>query len=217
MPSVPPPPAPEGRVYGGEGLAERQARRRQQFLDAGLELFGTIGYRATTVRALCKQAKLTDRYFYESFDTMEDLLIALYHSHFQRLQDAVLQAAQAHAQGQASPMEAIRAGLRALFDMAADARVARVCWLEILGVNPRVDEVYNSTFEGFAQLMVSLTKQFYPKVKLPADEERMLGVAVIGAVSQSVQYWMLGHYKESPRTMVAATSRVFEGLIRTLT
>ena len=67
-----------GRPYAGERPGERVLRRRQQFLDAGLELFGSIGYRATTVRILCKQAKLTDRYFYESFTSTEDLLLEVY-------------------------------------------------------------------------------------------------------------------------------------------
>jgi AcrR family transcriptional regulator len=53
-----------GRSYGGESANDRLARRRRQLLDAGLELFGTTGYRATTVRQLCREARVSDRYFY---------------------------------------------------------------------------------------------------------------------------------------------------------
>ena len=65
-----------GRTYGGESADDRLTRRRRQLLDAGLELFGTAGYRATTVRQLCREAKVSDRYFYEQFDSTEDLLLA---------------------------------------------------------------------------------------------------------------------------------------------
>src|ERR1700735_1278322 len=81
-----------GRPYGGESPADRVARRRGQFLDAGLELFGTDGYRATTVRGLCKQAKVTDRYFYESFSGTEDLLAAVYQTCMGRVQQRVVTA-----------------------------------------------------------------------------------------------------------------------------
>ena len=80
-----PPDLGVGRTYAGESLSERTARRRQQFLDAGLQVFGTTGYRTATVRQLCKQAGLTDRYFYESFASTEDLLVAVYEREFDEL------------------------------------------------------------------------------------------------------------------------------------
>ena len=206
---------PRGRVYGGQSLADRLAQRRERFMDAGLEVFGTTGYRTATVRQLCRQAGLTDRYFYESFDTTEDLLMAVYRRQFDQLQQAVLQAVSTRAQPD-HPMPAVEAGLNALFHMAADPRVARVCWLEVLGVSPRVDALYTSTFDGFAQLVIGFARTFYPQWQVDVDEERILGVALVGAVSQSVQHWLLGRHRESHETMVRATARVFRGLISTL-
>lgn len=56
---------------------------------AGLELFGTVGYRATTVRMLCKQAGLIDRYFYKNFTDTEDLLAAVYTESVDRIEAEV--------------------------------------------------------------------------------------------------------------------------------
>ena len=53
------------------------AERRAAFLEAGFELIGTEGYRAATVRAVCKQAGYTDRYFYQLFGSTEGLLLAV--------------------------------------------------------------------------------------------------------------------------------------------
>ena len=201
-----------GRVYAGENPAERIARRRQQFMDAGLQIFGSTGYRTATVRQLCRQAELTDRYFYESFDTMEDLLIAVYRQQFDQLQQVVL-AKLMDAEPGSDVMSTVRAGLDALFDMASDPCVARVCWLEVLGVSPRVDETYMRTFTGFADLVINFARQRFPHWQIDDDEARMLGLALIGAVSQTVTHWVLGHYRESKQTLLSATSRVFDGVM----
>ncbi|MBT9609927.1 TetR/AcrR family transcriptional regulator [Aquabacterium sp.] len=201
-----------GRTYAGESLSERTARRRQQFLDAGLEVFGTSGYRTATVRQLCRQAGLTDRYFYESFASTEDLLVAVYEREFDHLQHVVLAALMGEA-AQQDPTAPIEVALNALFEMASEPRVARVCWLEVLGVSARVDGVYTRTIERFAALVVAFARQRFDAVDVDEAESRMLGIALIGAVSQPVTHWLLGGYREDRATMVAATSRVFRGVI----
>lgn len=205
----------EGRLYAGESLADRQLRRRQQFLDAGLTLFGTVGYRKTTVRALCKEAQLTDRYFYESFATTEDLLVAVYERQFDALREKVMAAVAQH--GDSTDFSGlIRIGLDAVFTMAADPRVARFCWLEVLGVSPRIDMLYSKTFCDFADLLVALLTRFLPRTGLPEDETRALGIAMVGAVSQSVTFWLLDGYRIAQPAMVNATARVVAGVVLTL-
>lgn len=209
------PPADTGRIYGGESLAERRARRRQQFLDAGLDVFGTTGYRTATVRQLCRQAELTDRYFYESFDGIEDLLMAVYTWQFSLIQRDVRAVLEAQA-APTDPLAAAHAALDALYARAEDPRVARVCWLEVLGVSPRVDQMYNATFEGFSALTIAFARRVRPDWQLEPEETRMLGMAVVGAVSQTVTYWVMGGHKEQRTSLVAATARVFQGVLSTL-
>ena len=204
-----------GRAYAGESQTERIARRRQQFLDAGLEVFGTTGYRKATVRQLCRQAALTDRYFYESFTSLEDLLVAVYEREFDHLQQTVLSVL-ADESVTGDLMGIVEHALNALFEMASEPRVARVCWLEVLGVSARVDGVYTHTIERFADLVVSFARLRLRSLALSEDEARMLGIALIGAVSQPVTHWVLGGYREDRATMVAATSRVFRGVMEGL-
>jgi AcrR family transcriptional regulator len=204
--------AATGRAYAGESQAERTARRRQQFLDAGLQVFGTTGYRTATVRQLCRQAELTDRYFYESFHNTEDLLVAVYEREFEHLQRLVM-AALADEAARRDPMVAVDRALHALFEMASEPRVARVCWLEVLGVSARVDEVYTRNIERFAALVVAFARQQFSTASIDEVESRMLGIAMIGAVSQPVTHWLLGGYQEDRAKLVAATARVFRGVI----
>lgn len=61
------------RPYRGVSALERVAARRRRLLDAGLELFGTRGIAAVGVGDICDQARLTKRYFYESFPSIDKL------------------------------------------------------------------------------------------------------------------------------------------------
>jgi len=58
--------------------ADRVAARRRQFLAAGLELMGTVGTAATTVRSVAATTGLAARYLAESFATIDDLHLAVF-------------------------------------------------------------------------------------------------------------------------------------------
>lgn len=204
-----------GRAYAGESAAQRLARQRRQFLDAGLELFGTVGYRATSVRALCKQARLIDRYFYKNFHDTEDLLAAVYSESMDQVQAAVMKAI-ATSPAARQPDELIRAGLDAFFAAIENSRIARVGWLEVLGVSPRIDEMYTRRVQQFADLMLILAKGMLPRWPLADEEARVTGIAVVGAVSQSALHWLLEDYRTPRETLVSANGRLIRGLMEAL-
>jgi AcrR family transcriptional regulator len=64
------------RTYRGATGAQRQARRRAALTEAALDLVADLGWERVTVRAVCGQARLNDRYFYESFADRDALLLA---------------------------------------------------------------------------------------------------------------------------------------------
>ena len=200
-----------GRTYGGESAAERLARQRRTFMDAGLELFGTVGYRATTVRMLCKQAGLIDRYFYKTFTDTEDLLAAVYTESLDQIQTEVVTAI-----GEQVAAKQIEVGLEAFFSAFENSRVARVCWLEVLGVSPRIDALYTSRIQQFAELLLQLGKSIMPNWSLDDEETRITGIALVGAISQSALQWLLDDYRSPRTTLVSANARLIRGLINTL-
>lgn len=204
-----------GRIYAGESAAERQARQRQQFMEAGLELFGTVGYRATSVRALCRQAGLTDRYFYKNFSDTEDLLAAVYSASLDALEGQVVRAMAPGLQG-ADADRLVEAGLDAFFAAFENARVARVCWLEVLGVSRRIDALYISRIEKFAALLLAVARQMLPGWPMSQEESQIVSVAMVGAVSQSAAHWLLSGYQAERRTLVSANARLLRGLFSTL-
>jgi len=71
--------------WRGQTLRDRSADRRVQLLEVGENLLGSGGAATVTMRAVCRDAQLSPRYFYESFDTREDLLVAVYNQVEERL------------------------------------------------------------------------------------------------------------------------------------
>jgi AcrR family transcriptional regulator len=66
------------RKWRGVEPDARTADRRQRLIVAAIALLSTGGIGATTVRAVCAQAGLHNRYFYESFDDIDALLVAVF-------------------------------------------------------------------------------------------------------------------------------------------
>jgi AcrR family transcriptional regulator len=73
-------------------LEDRAATRRAALVEAGVELLGTEGAAGVTVRAVCRGAKLTERYFYESFDSRDALLRAVHAQVASEARDAIIAA-----------------------------------------------------------------------------------------------------------------------------
>lgn len=65
-------------MWSGSTLEQRRAFRRSALLTAALDLVGEAGAAGVTMRAVCRGAGLTTRYFYESFSSPEELLDILY-------------------------------------------------------------------------------------------------------------------------------------------
>ncbi|GAB2908117.1 TetR family transcriptional regulator [Rhodococcus aerolatus] len=202
-----------GRSYGGEAPDDRVARRRRQLLDAGLEVVGTVGYRAATVRGICRAARVTDRYFYESFPTTEDLLLAVYAECLERLRAGVSAGLAAAGPGADVPTAA-RAGVAGFFAEVADPRLARVVWLEVLGVSPRVDAAYAAAQREFAALMTGVLRAAAPAGDLGVVDEELLGLAAVGGINQVATVWLLEGYRRPPEHVVDAATQFLVGVGR---
>ncbi|MEU0506134.1 TetR/AcrR family transcriptional regulator [Nocardia sp. NPDC005998] len=117
-------------TWRGSTMASRSAERRQQLVRAGYALLGGEGAAATTMRAVCREAGLSLRYFYENFPDREALLVEVYDQTAHGLLDAVTTRLR-----DAPADETARA--RAAFDAAAqyfqdDPRRGRIMFRETL-------------------------------------------------------------------------------------
>jgi AcrR family transcriptional regulator len=64
------------RTYAGATASQRRSARRSALMEATLDLVEAHGVAGVTMRAVCARARLNDRYFYESFRTVDELLLA---------------------------------------------------------------------------------------------------------------------------------------------
>ncbi len=135
-------------------------------MEAGLELFGTIGYARTSIRAVSAAASLNSRYFYESFSSREDLLYCVY----QRIVgDIFTRASEAVARENTIEAQA-RAGLRAGWTaVTEDRRKARVVALEVVGVSERLERLRRETRHALAQLTADRALSLAGGVRLRLD------------------------------------------------
>ena len=214
-PAVP----PTARPYGGLAMEERVAARRARFIEAGVELFGTQGFRGATVRGVCAAAGLTDRYFYESFPTLEALLAAVYHSLKDDFATRLTQESFASEdwRGDLAAIERqVTAAYELWFDTVRDPRVARILLVEILGVSPEMDALYEESARAMAALTIAPLSATHPTLKLSKPRRELLGRALVGAALQVAKMWMTGGYRLSRRDVVRTCVLVATGTLAAL-
>jgi AcrR family transcriptional regulator len=207
------------RSYGGLAMEDRVAARRARFLEAGVELFGTQGFRGATVRGVCAAAGLTDRYFYESFPTLEALLAAVYTSLKEAFATRLMQESFVSEEwhGDAAAIERqVTAAYELWFDTVRDARVARILLVEILGVSPEMDALYEESARAMAALTIAPLAATLPTLKLSKSRRELLGRALVGAALQVAKMWMTGGYKLPRRDVVRTCVLVATGTLAAL-
>ncbi len=145
-------------IYGGVPAVERQAARRERLLGAAYDLLGTDGWQATTVRAVCRRAELTPRYFYESFDDLDALVVAVFDQIVAELVSVVLAAvATAPDDAHAKARAAIGGFVRHVTD---DPRRAQIVFSEALGSEALARRRFETLHE-FARLISEQGQAFY--------------------------------------------------------
>jgi len=207
------------RAYAGVALEERVATRRARFIEAGVELFGTQGFRGATVRGICAAAGLTDRYFYESFASLEALLAEVYRTLTRdfatRLTEESIRSEAWH--GDAAAIERQTTAAYALwFDTVRDPRFARIVLVEVLGVSPAIDALYEESARAMAELTIAPLAATQPALKLSKARRELLGRALVGAGLQVAKMWMTGGYKLSRRDVVRTCVLVATGTLAAL-
>ena len=194
------------RVYGGVQASERSAARRQRLLDAGLDLLGTDGWSATTVRAVCASARLTPRYFYESFADLDALLLAV----FDEVTDEVAVRALAAVtpppgDARATARAAIAAGVEVLTD---DPRKARVMFAEAMGSEALATR-RRETLRGFAMLVAAQGSAFYG-IGDPADRLVQLSATMlVGGLAEAFAAWLDGGVPATREQLIDECAELF--------
>jgi len=182
------------RTYRGVGAEERKARRRALLLDAGLDLLGTQGWQQTTMTAVCQRAKLTERYFYESFADLEELLVAVFERVAAEAAEVVLAASES---GEADARPRARAAVAAFVElMTDDPRKGRVAFVEAFGSEALMRRRFE-TITAFASLLGDQARGFYG-TRPEADRlVNLTSFVMVGGMAEALIAWLGGSIKTS--------------------
>ena len=170
------------RAYRGVSLDARRAQRRTRLIEAAIAVYGERGYRQATVKAVCEAAGLTERYFYESFENSEDLLVTSFNAVTYSVFGEITAAAQ--AAGRSRPAKA-RAMLQAYFGaLQRDPPSARLFLVEIRGVSRAVDKAFDAALRVIGS---EVARHVVPPDAL-ADE--LLQAGIVGGVMHIALRWI---------------------------
>ncbi|WP_076864085.1 TetR/AcrR family transcriptional regulator [Bradyrhizobium mercantei] len=190
------------RLYGGMDAEERRAERRLKLIDAAIEVYGEVGYRGATVKAICEAAELTERYFYESFANSEALLIAAYNHVVGHLHEEMTAAAAAG--GDDAEMR-LRAALTLYFTRLKEhPKPARVFLLEISGISPAVDAVKLDALRVFSDILVPPALDAKGSDK--SGTATLLSNGMVGAVISIALRWVSRQYPQPVEDVVAVAA-----------
>jgi AcrR family transcriptional regulator len=177
-----------------------------RLLDAAFELLGTDGWSATTVRGVCGAARLNARYFYESFDTLDALLVAVYDRTVEELAAVVFLAADSVDRDPATQVRAVLA--RIVSFVADDPRRGRVLYVEALG-----NEALNRRrMEAGNQLVDLLERNAAERFGRPPEGERIGRIAaafLVGGFGELLRGWLDGRIDVSETQLVDDATALF--------
>ena len=202
------------RQFKGLSLTERKHARREKLIEAGIETYGIQGFFSVTVKDVCNEAKLTERYFYESFKKSEDLFQTIFLKLIETLQQNVMQSVM---QAAPDPAKMIDAGLGALLrTLKDDPRLARIIYIDAM----LVQELHNQatiqeTMLRFDRMIQAFVMLMMPNLQRSEQEVSLIATGLNGYVTQIAIRWVMGGFKQSQEDVLFACRTVFLSLVQT--
>ncbi|MFF0457517.1 TetR/AcrR family transcriptional regulator [Nocardia africana] len=197
------------KLWRGQTLRDRSEERRDQLLDCAFDLLGTGGANAVTMRAVTRQANLSPRYFYESFDSREALVTAVY----DRTEAALRERLSVLASG-TDPRATIRTALETCADFfEEDPRRARVLLREPLAdddLRRHITQRTPAVIRALAPLLGDGAEGLF------AGSDTTLatiGTALAGALTSIYLEWTDGHLTIERDRLVDAAAGIVAGLL----
>lgn len=197
------PGASSAGLWRGTSRADRDGARRERLLEAALELYGTLGFRATSIQALCHESGVSSRSFYELFPArgtgsasetlsaqeslLEHLYIDLNADISEALRTLTIPAATSLRDATVHIVSA------ALMPMLRDERKARVLEVEAVGVNESLEARRRKTMRMLAAAVDAAFVRLQSAFDLPdrgfspgADGGDLTSIIVVGGITEAL-------------------------------
>ncbi len=152
--------------WSGVPLQDRQARRRDELIVAGVNVLGGESGSTLTVRAVCRAAALTERYFYESFTDRDDFVRAVY--------DHVCSTAMTALTSSTTPRDAVERFVALMVDDPVRGRV--------LLIAPEREPVLAKSGAEWMPSFIELLQHKLTRITDPAVQA-MVATGLVGALT----------------------------------
>lgn len=196
------------RAYAGVPAEQRRAQRRTTFLEAAREIVGTQGSARLTVGGLCRQAGLTERYFYENFTNLDAVVAEVYDQAIGELTALIAGRVRAAPDPLRDKVHAaIAAGLQAVAD---DPRLIRIAFTEAQ-LNPVLNERRTATIRSFAALVLAtVNKRLSPESTATAGAYgELAAMHLVGGLYETVYGWLNGTLDLTRDELVDESTEIF--------
>lgn len=171
--------------WSGVPLESRHALRRDDLVAAGVQLLGGESGPALTVRAVCRHAGLTERYFYESFADREQFVRAVY--------DDVCTRAMATLTSAKTPREAVEQFVELMVDDPVRGRV--------LLLAPSVEPVLTQSGAAWMPNFIDLLQRKLSRIVDPVLQ-KLVATSLIGALTGLFTAYLNGRLGASRKQFI---------------
>jgi AcrR family transcriptional regulator len=171
--------------WSGVPLEDRQALRRDELIAAGVHLLGGESGPAVTVRAVCREAGLTERYFYESFSDRDEFVRAVYDDVCTRAMSALMSAT--------TPREAVEQFVALMVDDPVRGRV--------LLLAPAVEPVLVRSGAEWMPSFIELLQRKLTQISDPV-RQKMMATSLIGGLTALFTAYLDGRLAASRKQFI---------------
>jgi AcrR family transcriptional regulator len=199
------------RSYGGKTADERAAARRERLVAATIEQLAGQGAARTTMTGICAAAGLTERYFYESFGSLDEAMLAALDSVCDEIAGLAVSTLET-TEGTAD--DRVHALMVAFFDLVdrSPAKV-RVAVIESTA-NSVLRARRHELVATFAELVAEWADFLYGASAWPAQRARIHGLVFIAGMAELVGAWLEGDLVATREELVDAIEVLFEAVTR---
>ena len=200
----------KGRTIRGLDAEQRREQRREQLIDAALELFASQGFVNTSIEQLCQQAFVGTKAFYEAFASKDELYAAL----LQRVVDRAMARVTADLDLSRPEDELAPALLgdyvHALVD---DLRVAKVTFGEGMAMTPIAERQRRANRRFIATFIEGLWRSFGDDADAANHD---IAIGLVGGMLDIVADWLVHDEAErEPVDVLIQRITRFYGAVRT--
>ena len=165
------------------GRMPRNARRAQ-LLESALEVFVAQGYHAAAMDDIAERAGVSKPVLYPHFPGKLELYLAL----LDQSCDTIIDACRSALESTEDNKQRVAATMDVFYDYVANAHGAfRLVFESDLTNEPAVRERVDRVTRECAE---AITKVIHEDTGLPAEQARLLSVALVGMAQVSARYWL---------------------------